>query len=567
MHMEKHTEEVQKPTQVDERGMLFTPVSRRGFVKGTAGVAAIAGLGSLVGCGGSDAGTSSSDKKKVLRFGQANAKQGLDMQKSTNSGSSSVADNVVEAPLHWTEDNELVPCLLTEIPTPEADGVTYKCTLKDGIKFHDGSTLTSTDVKYSFERMFKPATAAKSTYMYDMIVGAKDMLAGTATELTGLTIEDDTHFTFTLEYPMATFAKNLGISYADIFPHEACEAAGDSWGSGTDLIGTGPYKLVSNDDSTLVEFERFEDYHGNAEGYATNLDKLEIHYIDDLNTKMLNFKNGDIDYCDLDSSLLQQYQQDSDVKDLITQYMPLGTQFINLNLNDDALKDVRVRQALSLAINRQELIDTVLAGAGQAASGFLNPAEPGFDSSASAFEYDPEKAKSLLAEAGVSDLSLTCPVRASGQKIMVAVQAYWSAVGVNCDVQLADNGVWASDWAAGNLQITQLGWFPLFADADNHMYTYFYSENAAKKSSFYNNPEFDALMVKGRQSTDESERADIYKQADDILTRQDYATLPLFYPKFQFTTKDYVKNAKVGNLIYHMFDLDIDTTDESYTTA
>ena len=80
------------------------------------------------------------------------------MQKSNNSSSSSIADSIVESPLRFTEDNELVPCLFTEIPTPEADGVTYKCTLEEGVKFHDGSTLTATDVKYSFERM-DPATS------------------------------------------------------------------------------------------------------------------------------------------------------------------------------------------------------------------------------------------------------------------------------------------------------------------------------------------------------------------------------------------------------------------------
>ncbi len=545
------------------KNLIPTSISRRGFVKSGAGVAGMAVVASLAGCAGSDSGTSTaSDKKKVLRFGQKNPKLGLDMQKSNNSSSSSIADSIVESPLRFTEDNELVPCLFTEIPTPEADGVTYKCTLEEGVKFHDGSTLTATDVKYSFERMFKPATAAKSTYMYDMIVGAKDMLAGTATELSGLTVQDDTHLTFVLEYPMATFTKNLGINYADIFPHEACEAAGADWGKGTSIVGTGPYKVRENDDTTTVVLDRFDDYHGGT----PNLDTLEYVYVDDLNTKLLDFKNGDIDYCDLDATLLQQYQQDADVKDLITQYLPLGVEFVNLNLNDPALSDVRVRQALSLAINRQELIDTVLSGAGQAASGWLNPQTPGYDDSAEAFAYDVDKAKSLLAQAGVSDLSLTASVRVGlDQKILVAVQGYWSAIGVNLTVNTSDAGVWASDWAAGNLQITALAWFPLYADADNHMYTYFYSANAAKKSSFYNNPEFDALVTKARQSTDESERADLYRQADNILTRTDYATLPLYYPKYQFVAKDYVKNAKVGNLIYHMMDVDIDTTKSDYT--
>jgi len=541
--------------------MMEKSLSRRSFLKAsaaTAGGAAAASM--LAACGGAGAADSGS-KKKVLRFAQSNAKQGLDMQKSTNSGSSSIADCIFESPLRWTEDNELVPCLLKEIPTFEADGVTLHCELKPNIKFHDGTTLTASDVKYSFERMFKPETGGKSTYMYDLIKGAKEMLAGTATELEGLTVEDDTHFTFVLTNPMVTFVNNLGINYADIFPKDACEKAGKSWGTGTNCIGTGKYKVVSNDDTTEVVLARFDDYHDGKPA----LDEVHFQFVDDLNTKMMSFKNGDVDYCDLDASQLQQYKSDPAVKDLITQYPTLGVQFVNLNLSSEKLQDVRVRKALSLAINRDELIQSIVGGAGTVPSGWLAPQTPGHDPNAPAFEYDPEKAKALLAEAGVTNLELSAKVRANiNQKQLVAVQDYWSKIGVKLTVETEDNGVWAQDWADGSLEITAVGWFPLYADADNHMYTYFYSENAKGKSSFYNNPEFDALVSQARVEQDKQKRADLYRQADDILTRQDYATLPLYYPKNQFVAKDYVQNAKVGNLIYHMIDVDIDTTKPDY---
>ena len=541
---------------------MMSSLTRRNFLKGSAVAATGAVAAStLAACGSSS--SDSGDKKKILRFGQSNAKQGLDMQKSTNSGSSSIADSIVEAPLRWTEDNELVTCLLTEIPSFEDDGVTLHCTLKQGIKCHDGSTLTANDVKYTFERMFTPATGAKSTYMYDKIKGAKEMLAGEATELEGLTVEDDTHFTFVLTDPMVTFVNNLGINYADIFPKDACEKAGTSWGSGTNIVGTGKYKVKENDDTTETVVEKFSDYHDGEPA----LDEIHYVFYDDLNTKMMAFKNGDIDYCDLDASLLAQYQNDPDVKDLITQYETLGVQFVNLNLSDGmGLTDVRVRQALSLAINRQELIDSIAGGAGTAASGWLAPATPGNDPDAPAFEYNPDKARQLLSEAGATNLSLVAKVRNGiNQKQLVAVQDYWNKVGVTLDVQVEDNGVWAQDWADGTLQITALGWFPLYADADNHMYTYFYSANAKGKSSFYNNPEFDDLVSRARVSQDKQERADLYKQADNLLTRTDFATLPLYWPKNQFVAKDYVKNAKVGNLVYHMFDIDIDTSKEDYS--
>lgn len=534
--------------------MVSDRISRRSFVKGS-GLAAVAA--SLAACGSPQAQAEGEDGVKVLRWGQSNAKQGMDMQKNTNSGMSAVSDPVVESLLRFTEDNELVPCLLTEIPTVEADGVTYHCTLKENIKCHDGSVLTANDVKFSFTRMFLPETAGLSTYMYDMILGAKDVLDGTTTELAGLTVEDDTHFTFTLEYPMATFVKNLGINYANVFPQKACEEAGDKWGYGLDYVGSGPFKLVANDDTTEMVYERFEDYH---EGPVA-LSGLNVTFFDDNNTKLMSFKNGDIDMADLSNDLVQQYQQDPEVGPCINYNTPLGTWIVNLNLNTPALADVRVRQALSLAIDRQTIVDTVFSGAGVPASGFLNPGVPGFDDAADVFEYDPEKAKQLLAEAGQSNLTLNCTVR-TGQyeAVMVAVQDYLAQVGVTLNVQTVDNGVWATDWAAGEYEVTVLAWYPLYADADNQMYTYFHSSNAAGKGSFYNNPEFDALMDEARRSADEGHRAELYREADDILSRQDYATLPLFYPQIMFVAQPWVKNAKIGNLIYHFRDIDIDNS-------
>ena len=534
-------------------------ISRRNFLKGSVATAAVA---SLAACGSSsdDASSDGGAKKKVLRWGQPNAKLGLDMQKSTNSGSSSISESIFEAPLRWTEDNELVPCLLTEVPTFEADGVTLHCTLKDNIKCHDGSTLTANDVKYTFERMFTPSTGAKSTYMYDRIKGAAEMLAGTATELEGLTVEDDTHFTFVLTDPMASFVNNLGISYAQIFPKAACEAAGDKWGWGTDCVGTGKYKVSSNDDTTEIVLEKFADYHDGEPA----LDEIDVIYYDDNNTKLMAFKNGDIDWCDLSPDLLAQYKSDPDVKDLIPMYETLGVHFVNLNLDSENLKDPKVREALSLAIDRQALIDNTLSGAGIPAGCWLAPQTPGHDDSA-VLEYDPEKAKQLLQEAGVSNLTLDCKVR-KGQyeKYMTVVQSYWKEIGVTMNLSVEDSGVWSSDWADGNLEVTALGWYPLYADADNHMYTYFYSGNAAKKSSFYNNPEVDDLLSRARVSQDPDERAELYKQADNIIVHEDWATIPLFWPEGTFVAKSYVKNAKVGNLIYHFFDLDVDTSDPNY---
>lgn len=502
----------------------------------------------------SEAAAAETGAKKVLKFGQANAGEGLDMQKSTSSRAASIADEVTESLLRFNDDNEEEPVLLTGFPTVSEDGLTYSFELKQGVHFTNGTELTSKDVKFTFERMFKPDTAAKSTAYFDMIKGAKDMLAGTAEKLSGFSITDDYHFTITLEYPFAPFVKNIGTSYADIFPQDACTEAGDQWGLGTNLIGTGPYKIVENDDTTKVILAKNEDYHGGD----VNLDELQILYYDDDQTKLIAYENGDIDLADLNASLLGQYQES--YADQITAYHPLGTAFISLNLKSDYLNDVNVRKAISLAINREELVSAVLNGAGVPATSFLNNGIPGHDDSLPVYEYNPEEAKKLLADAGYGDgITIAAEVRQSDQALFSAIQGYLSEVGINLDLTVVDNATYSADRTAGKIPMTGVQWNALYPDGDFQLYNYFYSTKSEAQGVFYNNPEFDKLLDDARKSTDEAERAELYKQADKILSLEDYACIPLYYPQSQFIAKPYVKNYKVGNLIYHFWNVDIDT--------
>ena len=534
----------------------------------SAGVAALA----LSGCGGGDSeSTKAADQtdsaaessaqtagedgaRKVLRYGQANSGEGLDMQKSTSSRSAAIADEVTESLLRFDDDNNEEPVLLTDFPSVSDDGLTYSFELKQGVHFTNGTELTSKDVKFTFERMFTPSTAAKSTAYFNMIQGAQDMLAGSATELSGFEIVDDYHFNITLEYPFAPFVKNIGTSYADIFPEDACTAAGENWGLGTDLIGTGPYKIEENDDTTQVVLVKNEDYHGGE----VNLDELQFIFYDDDQTKLIAYENGDIDLADLNASLLSQYQ--ANYADEITAYYPLGTAFISMNLNDQYLSDVNVRKAISLAINREELVDAVLNGAGIPATSYLNNGIPGHDDSLSVYEYNPEKAKELLAEAGYADgITITSEVRQSDQAVYSAIQGYLAEVGINMELNVVDNATYNSDRTAGKIPLTGMTWNALYPDGDFQMYNYFYSSKSDAQGVFYHNDEFDKLLDDARKSTDEDARAEMYKEADKILSQDDYACIPLYYPQSQFIAKPYVKNYKVGNLIYHFWNADIDT--------
>ncbi|MGN0070525.1 MAG: ABC transporter substrate-binding protein, partial [Atopobiaceae bacterium] len=255
-------------------------------------------------------------------------------------------------------------------------------------------------------------------------------------------------------------------------------------------------------------------------------------------TRMMNYKNGDIDLCFFSTSLLTQYESDPDVKDRIEMYMPGSTQFVNLNLNEPMLQDVRVRQALSLAINRQELADTVLSGSAEPCTGFIPPSVTNSDEGADVLEYDPEKAKELLAEAGATNLSFTAQVRSSDQAVMVAIQNYWSQIGVNVEVQTIDAGLWREERANGALTITLVTWSTLSFIGVEFMASYFYSTNASQRSSFYNSSAFDGYVDAARTSLDEDTAKEDTIAADRQLVRTDFATIPVVWPKTPYVLRE-----------------------------
>ncbi len=153
-------------------------------------------------------------------------------------------------------------------------------------------------------------------------------------------------------------------------------------------MGTGPFKLTAESPTGLT-LETFADYHGGP----AKIDGIEVSYVDDPNTLVMNYKAGQIDLCNLAPSLYDQYVDDEEVAGSIVAYTPASTRFVNLNLHEDMFKDPRVRQALSLAINRDELVNTVLQGASTACSQFCAPGEEGHDDSLETLAFDPIRPK------------------------------------------------------------------------------------------------------------------------------------------------------------------------------
>jgi len=283
---------------------LPASLTRRSFLKGALGSAVAAAAISATACSGGEAASTSGSSPAVLKVGVENPKASFDTQ--TTSLTWSASENICETLVELDPDTlEVQPVLLTKLPDVSDDGLTYSFELKDDIKFHDGSTMTTEDVDYSLTRLLAKKAEADS---FVCIEGGQEVLDGTATTLSGFTATDSTHFTIRLKQVFSSFLNMLCQFYASIYPKAACEAAGDSWSQGTNFIGSGPYKLDSNDDSSEVVLKAFEDCHEGKPG----LDEIDVYYIDDANTRMMNYKNGDIDLRFFSTSLLTQYETKED---------------------------------------------------------------------------------------------------------------------------------------------------------------------------------------------------------------------------------------------------------------
>lgn len=488
----------------------------------------------LAGCSGKTSAPAQDQPKEpaIVNADLGTDPGGIDPQKETTLVAYSMAREVFSTLVRFKgQSMELEPELLAEMPTVSEDGKTYHFTLKSGLKFNDGSTLDAKDVKYTFERLLDPKLASPNTwFVEDLIVGAKDKLEGKANEVAGVKVTGDLTFDIELTQPYAPFLSILAVPFASIYPEEAANVTPEEFA--LKPIGSGPFMVKEwvRDDHL--------DYVKNPYYFEKDIPKVDgVHYVflGDAATGMLEFENGNIDTVTPSDEEIIQMRQDPNKKDLLVDTISLNTWYLLPNVEDPVLKDVRVRQAISLAIDREKLVKEVLNGMGEPAHGFLPPGLPGYDESSSVLEYNPEKAKQLLAEAGYGPdhpLKIESWQRGSAESTMkrhVAIQAMLKEVGIEMEIKPMEKGIFNPNRAEGKIPLHFGNWYADFPDADNFFYGYVHSSQSKGMSSNYKNPEVDKLLEQGRLETDPAKRAEIYKKVDQIVTRQDYAIIPIFH--------------------------------------
>ena len=455
----------------------------------------------------------------------------LDPHLTTDATSAQIIIEVFGGLVTIDRDLNIVPDLALDWDISQ-DGRIYTFHLRPDATFHDGKPVTAEDFRWSFERVTNPLTESPvvNQYLGD-IVGVDEKLNGDAQTISGLRVIDDHSLEITIDEPKSYFLAKLTYPTGFVLDRANVEADPKRWFRRPN--GTGPFMLTRYDVGEKMTLTRFDEYHlGPA-----RLEEVEM--ILSGGTSMLMYENDEIhvtgvSLADLDRIL----DPGNDLNpELLEGPASFSIQYIGMNVNEPPLDDPKVRQALNMAIDKQEIATIVLADLVVPAKGILPPGFPAYNPDLEGYEFDPVKAKQLLAESKYgSDLENIPPITittagsfgASVSLDMDVILQMWERnLGVEAEFQQTEFATFLKDLHKRRFQMFDIGWIADYPDPENFLDILFHSESSNNHTN-YSNPEVDALLEQARTEVDESLRYQLYNQAEQMII-DDAPWVPLWY--------------------------------------
>lgn len=477
------------------------------------------------GDGGETGGEGESTEEKVLIFGRGGDSVSLDPITVTDGESFKVTKNIFDTLVNFGEqDTEIEGGLASDWEAAE-DGLTYTFTLEEGVTFHDGTDFNAEAVVANFDR-WAAGDADQFPYYGSMFGGFGDDEGHVieSVEATG-----DYEVTFTLKRPMAPFLKNLAMSPFGIASPTAVEEQGDAFGDNP--VGTGPFKFVEWNRNDTVRIEKNEDYWVEGE---PKLDEVVFRAIPDNSGRLNALLAGEIDLADgINPSDAETIEGDENLQLYERPSMNVG--YLGLTNTREPFDDPKVRQAMNHAIDRQAIVDAFFEGYGEVAKNPMPPVISGYNDDIEGYEYDPEKAKELLEEAGLGDgfemelwaMPVPRPYMPDGQKVAEAIQSDLAEVGITAEIVSFEWATYLEKAANGEADAFLLGWTGDNGDADNFLYVLLDQDNIGSNNyTYYENQELHDILIEAQTEVDEDARNELYKQAQEII-HEDAPWVPL----------------------------------------
>jgi peptide/nickel transport system substrate-binding protein len=445
-----------------------------------------------------------------------------------------VDDLIFSRLLKYDDQLNVVPSLAESYDVSE-DGTSYTFHLRQDVKWQDGEPFTAADVEWTLKFLMEPDFSGTRYGNVKPIVGAEAYHNGESTEVPGIEVLDDYTIRLTTAEPFAPFLELVGtvlwILPKHIMADTPAAEMDKHWMSQTPTVGTGPCKFVQYVTDQYVELERNEEYYlgrPHIEKFIIKIVKPDV--------ALAQFEKGELDATtyvgDMVPADLEKLQSLDNIR-VVT--MSNGQfQQMNINQRDPIFQDVRVRQAIVYAIDREAMGEQLLKGQAVIANGPIPPFSPYFNTDSLIYEYDPDKAKQLLEEAGWDsnqELVLAVPTgNVVRERSAPIIQQYLKAVGMNVELQSTDFTTMIQMANNEELDLWLSGIFSGVFDPD--WFSILHSSQmppAGWNGSFYSNPEADRLLEEGRTTVNPEERKAIYDELQMILA-EDVPVVYLYYP-------------------------------------
>lgn len=458
---------------------------------------------SLAACGSSSQGASSgaasaeAGSHDTLTVAIQKEPKSLIPYGSNDTGTSYITSQIYDKLLTTDADGNLVADLATS--WEQVDETHYRFVLRDDVTFSNGEALTADDVIYSFTQ----AAAAEAT---SSTIGPLDPANCKA--------EDDHTVILALTQAYPAFLHVCSLDIAAIVCKSAMEADPD--GYATNPIGSGPFILDEWATGDYLKFSANPNYWGGKINFKT----LMLRYIAEDTTRSVEAESGGVDIAQIVVSDAQSTSESS-VTNLVTRSI-LNTSFVSFNCSKEPFNNVKVRQAISLALDTKAIVDATYYGYTDVAQSFLAPTIWGYSDAESEYKsYNVEKAKALLAEAGYPN-GFSCTLTSNGkQSAAEMIQAYLAEIGITVTLNVTDFSNWLDALVNGKQEMYIGGWTVPSGDP-SEAFAYFDSANfgSGGNRSFYSNPEADALIKKINTQTDDTARMESCKELQELLASE-----------------------------------------------
>ncbi|CAM3780154.1 glutathione ABC transporter substrate-binding protein [Alkalicoccus chagannorensis] len=474
----------------------------------------------------------------------------MDPHGSNDVPSSAVQTNIFESLLYQDEDMELQPLLAESWDAVEED--VWQFELREDVTFHDGAEFNAEAVQTNFDRLLDPDIGSQRAFLYEMV---EDIV-----------VVDDYTIEFHTEFPFAALPAHLAHSGGGIISPDAIEADYEEMENGgqpgdylnENPIGTGFFEFEEWTPGSEVVLMRNDDYWGEPAG----MEQVTFRVSPEDLTRLGELETGDADIIFPVSPSDADRVEDTEGINLYTQES-LSLSYLGFNMEAETLDDQLVRQALTKAVNKEELIEGVWEGFATEAVGPIGENVFGFSDEVDELEYDPERAQELLEEAGYGDgFDTTIWTNDSRERMDIAelVQAQLSVIGVNAEIEVLEFGSYLDATAEGEHDMFILGWSTVTGDADYGMYALFHSSQHGDPGnrSFMSNDELDQLLEDAREEVDEDARADLYEEAMEILV-EEAPMMYLYHQDYLVGVRDEVQNFwKHPNGLYQLHEVTIE---------